>query len=141
MSHDHLTLAPLSWLNPPNQKLLAVFPSEERQLVRIYATYSEISNPLMNAWFQLKGNAFAVVFFVYGQTVLKQQEWAMLAPEDFLHGFIIKGPKTLAKAITEAQTRRAIKVEECQDQPGKKSYALDYTILDEWLRTHPEADA
>lgn len=128
MSHDHLTPAPLPWLNLPHQQVLAAFPSKEQQLIRLFETYSEIRTNLQDAWLHLPGIAFMVVMTIFRETVLKQQEWGELRLDEFVSGAKQRGRKALQKGIERALAAKAIKVEEA-DKPGKRRYALDDAIV------------
>lgn len=109
--------------------LLAVFPSDERQLVRVYDGVSEVRDDLQDYWMQLRGPAFVLVMIVLRETCGRQQMWAELRLTDFLHKINMRSYTQVWHALTIAQERHTILVEEVPGQPWKRRYALDFSCI------------
>ena len=109
--------------------LLAVYPSEERQLVRVYERVSEVRNDLQDYWMQLHAPAFVLVMMVQMETCGKLREWAELRLIDFLHKINLRSYVQIQQALTIALEQHAIRVEEVPSQPWKRRYALDFSCV------------
>jgi hypothetical protein len=114
---------------------IAIYPSTEQQLVRVYPDHFEVVDTLINHWFQLKGSAFGVVYLVLLETLVKQREWVPLTVADFLTGIgWLKTPKMAKQAINSALKQGAILVKEQPGQPEVMLYALN---LSGWSLSRP----